>query len=273
VVTFLFWNTRGNAVASRVARLAEGHRADVLILAECRIPPAQLLGALNQGPPARQFTRATGGAKGIALYTRFSRHFTTHRETSQNGRLHVWGLALPARHELLLVTAHLPSPLHMSRAGRQQMCARAARTMRNHEEQVGHRRTLVVGDLNVDPFDSGVLGAEGFHAVMTRERAARSHRTIQGTRCSLMYSPMWGCFGDVSPGPPGTYHYANSEPVCQFWHVYDQVLVGADLLSCFDARRLAVLDSDGRERLVTRRGLPNARSASDHLPIVFGLAI
>lgn len=273
MLTFLFWNIRGNAVASRLGRMAEAHSVDVLVLAECRIPPAELLATLNQGPPARQFALAAGATRGIAVYTRFSRHFTSHREASLNGRVHVWSLALPARPALLLVTAHLPSPLHMSRAGRQQMCARAARTMREHERQLGHRRTLVVGDLNLDPFESGVLGAEGFHAVMTKERAARGKRTVQGASCALMYNPMWGAFGDVSPGPAGTYHYAAAEPVCQFWHVYDQVLVGADLLSSFDARRLAVLDSDGRERLVSGRGFPNARSASDHLPVVFGLAI
>jgi hypothetical protein len=137
------------------------------------------------------------------------------------------------------------------------------------EEKVGHTRTLLVGDLNMNPFDPGVSGAQGFHAVMSRRVAQRGSRTVRGKRYPLFYNPMWGLLGDRSVGPCGTYFLHSSKPNNYFWNMYDQVLLRPAL-----ADRLAelrILDSDGENSLLTRNGLPDKQQASDHLPLLFRL--
>jgi hypothetical protein len=47
MLTFLFWNIAKRPIGDLVAALAEIHQVDVLLLAECSLTPAALLGVLN----------------------------------------------------------------------------------------------------------------------------------------------------------------------------------------------------------------------------------
>jgi hypothetical protein len=127
----------------------------------------------------------------------------------------------------------------------------------------------LVGDLNMNPFDPGVASAHGLHAVMVRSKAAEATREILGEAYRMFYNPMWGCFGDRTAGPPGTFYLSSSKPLNHFWNIYDQVLLRpalADSLAGLD-----ILDSCGGAPLLTRGGLPDRAAASDHLPVLFRL--
>lgn len=47
MLTFLFWNIQKKPLLPRVARLAQTHGADVVVLAECAHTDAELVAALN----------------------------------------------------------------------------------------------------------------------------------------------------------------------------------------------------------------------------------
>jgi hypothetical protein len=78
---------------------------------------------------------------------------------------------------------------------------------------------------------------------------------------------MWGCFGDRTPGPPGT-HYSRGADVSYFWHIFDQVLIRPDLIERFDDEALQTLAAVGSMPLIGENGRP---AVSDHLPISFKL--
>lgn len=78
--------------------------------------------------------------------------------------------------------------------------------------------------------------------------------------------------GDLSEGPPGTYHYERSEQVNYGWNMFDQVLVRPSMIPRFDFGCLEIVTSVGEESLLTERGIPD-KSRSDHLPIVFGIKL
>jgi hypothetical protein len=80
---------------------------------------------------------------------------------------------------------------------------------------------------------------------------------------------MWGCFGDRTPGPAGSYYYNDSAPLVYFWNIFDQVLLRPELMESL--KELKILDSDGEQLLVNERGRPNASELSDHLPLLFRL--
>jgi hypothetical protein len=132
---------------------------------------------------------------------------------------------------------------------------------------------VLVGDLNMNPFESGVVGANGLHAVMTQERAQRGVRKVGGKEYPFFYNPMWGFFGDLTKGPPGTYHYDSAEQVTYFWNIFDQVLIRPALLQHFDATSLKVISGDEKISLLNEQGIPDKANVSDHLPIVFRLYI
>jgi len=164
------------------------------------------------------------------------------------------------------------SKLHWDSDSQTQKCTVLARTISEGEQRVGHKRTLVVGDLNMNPFEPGVVGAAGLHGVMTRQIASRGARTVQGRSYEFFYNPMWGVFGDGSPGPPGTYYYDDSRHVNYSWNVFDQVLLRPELLHSFSNDQLQVLTRAGNT-LLTKGvdGVIDGRNASDHLPVLFRL--
>jgi len=268
MIRFLFWNINGKSLDSVIADLAVSHDIDVLLLAECALPPHKMLQTLNRGGDLG-FRSTFSECERVAIYTRFSDDFIVPR--SESGGFTIRRLRLPARTEILLAAVHLPSKSHWRNASQNAECIELGRHIREEEERAGHRRTVLVGDLNMDPFQEGVVAAPGLGAVMTRQLADREVRTVQGREYPFFYNPMWGLFGDATPGPPGTYYYGSGEHLIYFWNMFDQVLIRPELMASFRNESLRILCENGGTSFLDRRGLPDASRASDHLPIMFEL--
>jgi hypothetical protein len=250
-----------------VAALAEQHDVDVLILVEC-VPP--LLQALKaDGTFALHPTFS--GCETISVFSRLASDSMRTVFDDEGGTWTIRRVQCPNGTEILLVAAHAPSKLYRSAESQSHRCIRFAQQVREFEQSVGHARTLLVGDFNMDPFESGMVSATGLHAVMTRQIAARKKRTVDGVEYPYFLNPMWGKLGDRPDGPPGTYYRNRGEEVEHFWHMFDQVLVRPDLLQAFHDEELRIVTTGGGTSLVSRRGIPNRSVASDHLPIVFSL--
>src|SRR2546428_6717218 len=189
----------------------------------------------------------------------------------ESSRISIRRLNLPARNEILIAAAHLPSRIHFSEASLELECVFFAREVEKQEQIVGHKRTVVLGDLNVNPFEKGLVGAEGFHAVMSRDVALRGRRTVQGREYHFFYNPMWSYFGDRPNGPPGTYYYEKADPVNYFWNMFDKVLLRPDLVQNFDSDQVRELTKAGATSLLGSGGRPDKVGASDHLPVLLRL--
>ena len=260
--TFLFWNLNGGGLARGVAHLARQEKADVLILAECRLAPAELLWELNADTPDFQY--AHGHCGHLTFYTRFDPYYL--RGVTESHRISIRQLALPGRQTLLIAAAHLPSKRDWSEESQLFESVHLARLIEDAERWQGHQRTLVIGDLNMNPFESGMVAASGgLHAVMSRQVAARASRKVQKERYRFFYNPLWGHFGDRG-GAGGTYYYESGEPVCYFWNIFDQVLLRPELLEGFAHERLRIVtEVEGISLL--KDGCPDRELASDHLPV------
>ena len=171
---------------------------------------------------------------------------------------------------ILLAAAHFVSKNNISEGEQAMLAIELAKEILRVEDTVGHERTILVGDLNMNPFEDGVTGANALHAVMTRKLAERGSRVVQGTEYRFFYNPMWGFFGDRTAGPPGTYYHRAPNVAELFWHMLDQVLLRPALMGLLED--LAILDSIDGERLLTQPGgLPHHTAYSDHLPLAFRL--
>jgi len=148
------------------------------------------------------------------------------------------------------------------------MSTRLARYVHEAELKVGHTRTIIVGDLNMNPFEAGVTGSEGLHAVMGRKEAEKGSRIVQGESCKFFYNPMWSKFGDTDSTPAGTYFYNSSNPVNYYWNIFDQFLIRPSLLKFLDRDAVQVVSELQGKSLLTSAGRPDRKSMSDHLPIV-----
>ncbi len=143
-----------------VAELVDEQKSDVVMLAECDITPATLLQTLNRDSRS-DFHVSAGDSKAVLIFTRFSRAFL--RPTFESDRISIRRLALPDRAELILAAVHLPSKLHLSPDSQSIECIRLAETIVAAEDAAGHRRTALVGDFNMNPFEWGMVAAKGLH--------------------------------------------------------------------------------------------------------------
>jgi len=271
MTSFIFWNVHAKHLASRLAILAQRNDVDIIMLAENATPPADTLRSLNAGRKNLYYYVPSRGCDKIEIYARFSAEFIPaiyedHRTTMRH-------LRLPGLNDILLAITHFPDKLHWSGDSQSFECIELSQKIRRSEKRIGHTRTVLVGDLNMNPFETGVVSANGLHGVMSRQIAERKKRVVQGKEYIFFYNPMWNYMGDYTSGPPGTYYYNNAEHRVFFWNVFDQLLVRPELLPFFKNEDLRVLDSDGETSLLSLSGLPDDDAASDHLPIFFKLTL
>ncbi len=268
MTNFLFWNIKGKPISDLVVSLVEEHSTDILMLAESEIDPGRLLRALNgQGFADFHFDPAPRGP--VQLFTRTPVQFL--RRIDDGSSYSIRELRMPDCIPVLLAVLHLPSRLFANEKSQDFECTVTARSVRDAEAKVGHDRTLVVGDFNMDPFSAGIVGAAGFNAAMHRKTANRGSRTIRGKSYPFFYNPMWNHFGDERKPAAGTYYYAKGDQLAYYWHMFDQVLVRPTLLNRLPVPGVRIATSAGDVSLLNRKGHPDAVAGSDHLPIVFSL--
>ena len=268
MISFLFWNLQKKSLLDRVARIVEARDIDVLILAECEIDPREILARLNASG-GKPYSLPASESEKIRIFTRFPESSLVEAFEDPSRGLTLRQLKVGRPPYLLLAAVHLPSRINWSRDDQTLGATTIARSIERKEDDLGYRRTILVGDLNMNPFDPGLVGAQALNAVMTRDLALRTQRQVQGTSYRHFYNPMWSFFGDRTDGPAGSFYHASSAPSNHYWNIYDQVLLRPDLIDALDEVR--ILDSDGHETLLTRAGLPSKTSGSDHLPLYFRL--
>lgn len=220
-----------------------------------------------------QYRLTKSAYKNVVIYTRLTKKSVTTISKHEDERLAVRRLKLGNKNDVLLIATHSISKLHHSSASQNSDCRRLARKIRNIEEDVGHSRTILVGDLNLNPFDEGLVVADGLHAVMSRHIAIKKQRKVRQEYYPFFYNPMWSHFGDAKDESAGTYfdgRYGRYDTI--FWNMFDQVLIRPDLLAKFQDEDLKILSEDGKEKFLTTKGLPK-KSISDHLPILFILRV
>jgi endonuclease/exonuclease/phosphatase family metal-dependent hydrolase len=262
---FLFWNIGRRPLAPLIAELAEEHGVDIIVLAECDVDIAAMLATLNRRTAAFHFPLSF--TKRIAIYTRFSGEFL--KPSFESERISIRTLTLPARLSVLLAAVHLPSKLRWSEESQRDECVELARAIAEVEVLAGHRRTILVGDFNMNPFEKGFASSVGLNSVMSRRIASRISRTVQSRKYHFFYNPMWNHFGDARGDTAGSYYYNSAEHVNYYWNVFDQVLLRPELAERFDPGRLRILTSIGPLSLVRADGRPNETVGSDHLPLLF----
>ncbi len=267
MVSFLFWNINKRPIQGIISNLVVRHQVDILMLAECEIPVAVMLQTLNEQADYHYVPEI--GCEKIKIYARYERGFI--QPVFETKRTTVRHLALPGMTDIFVAVSHLPSKLYQNESSQAIECIELAREIRRIEDEAGHSRTVLVGDLNMNPFEDGVVGAAGLHAVMSQRIARRGARTVQGRDYRFFYNPMWSLMGDESMGPTGSYFHSSSEHRAYFWHMFDQVLVRPALLDMFDFKSLSIVEADGSQSLLNEDDTPNADVASDHLPLHFRL--
>lgn len=288
MTTFLFWNLRGKHakswarrsthLATSLGRLAVEHEVDLVVLVECRFTPGEVVEVLNAAGSGG-FIHEPSLSSRVRIFARSPVAVAPQFDAAQDGRLTIRRVTTGAGTQVILAGLHFRSQMAWDDTEQALAAAGVGRAIADVEDALEHRRTVLVGDLNMDPFAPGVTAAQALNAVMTRDIARRGTRRVGGEEFRYFYNPMWGAFGDRTTGPPGTYYYSPPGPAGRYWHLFDQVLLRPALMDTL--AELRILHTDGGDSLLTRRGRslltrrgrPRLSRYSDHLPLLFRLDV
>ncbi len=138
------------------------------------------------------------------------------------------------------------------------------------ECRMGHNNTVIIGDFNFNPYETAMLGTNGINAAPHASIAQKEYRQFDGKKYELFYNPCWSLLGDNSK-PEDTYYHATAHSVQPYWHVLDQVVMRPQMIRCFDSSSLRIIEKTSHHAFLNRKGLPDTRCYSDHLPICFSI--
>lgn len=270
MTSFLFWNLRGRYLGRELAELASEHDLDVIVTAEPYDNAAEILIALNA--VRSQYRLHETFCPRIQLFSRLPK--TSFSPLYDDDLISISRMTPPLCQSVTLVSVHYWSKLHLSDYDQFTLSGRLRETLEEVENREGHRRTILVGDLNMDPFRPAMVNSEGIHAVMSPHVAAKQGRVVKGRFRHMFFNPMWSLLGNFRHGPPGTYFKDMSgEATNYFWHTFDQVLIRTEIVPWFMADSLQIATMAGPHSLVTANGTPDHSEGSDHLPILFRIDI
>ncbi len=265
-VRILFWNVGGIQDCGLISSLAASKCIDILALAEFGAESDVLLPQLRR-LTGKQFFEPNSLTARIKIYAKDDR--LDLRELHSGGRLTIRTLQFDGT-AFLLAAAHLVSKVNWTLGDQAAESAIVAGEIQDIEREQGHERTILFGDLNMNPFDAGVVQASGLHAMMTKEIVASGSRKIQGRTYPFFYNPMWGFFGDRTTGPAGTHYFRHSGHISYDWNIFDQVLIRHDAIPWLHEDIEIITEVDG-EKLFDDNRRPDPRIGSDHFPLLFQL--
>lgn len=176
----------------------------------------------------------------------------------------------------LLFIVHLTSAVHKEESARNDRLLRISGDIENLEKEESKEledliSSVVVGDFNLHPYSRGIIGAGGLNATMSKERARKGKRIVDGEERRFFYNPMWALMG-ADKVVQGTYYNDNdSQDESMYWYTWDQVLIRAGLIDKFPMEELKIVENIGANELVTTGDVHkiDKKRYSDHLPIVF----
>ena len=265
----LFWNTNGRDRSQLIADLVRERGIDIIAIAEPGAAPQFLIEELMARTESR-YSLVESATQRLQVVAGENASGLKEREVDASGKM-VFHLLGTGTNEIVFVFVHLISRLRWDADSQAIETQVLAEDIRRFEDKIGHRRTILMGDLNMQPFDTAVVQAAGLHATMTMASARRGTRTVQRRAYPYFYNPMWNFFGDRIAGPPGTCSFPqNGKHISYDWSIFDQVLIRPEMLERFVD--VEIVTHIGATSLrAGKADRPGRKVGSDHFPLILTL--
>ncbi|MGL5795689.1 MAG: hypothetical protein ACRC06_15075, partial [Waterburya sp.] len=177
MTTILFWNINKKPLLSEIIFLCHKNEVDILVLAECELSDVEILQAINPNLE-RKYLAPFNPSSYLSFFYRYPPECISL--VRDDGRTAIRRISPPIGDDFILVALHLPSKLRMQDKEQIFECIRVIQSIEEAESRLGHDRTIVIGDFNMNPFETGMVSADGFHAVMDCNIASQDSRKVQG---------------------------------------------------------------------------------------------
>lgn len=262
---FLLWNVQKKPLNRLILGCADQENADVVFLVE-RPEVVQQLDAdfaLRGFVPVVSEERFRVYAKAVVQL----REQLVAGQRPVRANIYRWGGGSQSDGLIALVHGH--NRRDYADGTRAAHLKSVADVIRQAEQQLGHRRSVILGDFNASPFEPAVVGANGLHALGVRQLKGRADRTFVSEPTDFFYNPMWRLYGHGRESGSATHYFHGYNEVEPIWHMLDQVVVRPEALVRFPETELRIVTTAGPVSLWNADQIPDEAAASDHLPLVF----
>ncbi len=261
----IFWNVNKKDLTSFVCSITASTNADAVVLLENNVPIKKTLQALQTNISEDFYhPNALPESTGQKFHCFCRKRELDLSETHNESRTSVRELKI-GRHRTLLVLVHGVDIRNHDPQTRQSLVQELAGMMKFVQKDKKTDKLILLGDFNMNPFDSGMTLAAGLNAMMTKACVERGYRKYHSNRYDFYYNPMWSLFGDNTDGPAGTIYDTSSQGPYG-WSMLDQVIIHHSVVGLFHS--VKILTKAGAESLMNTKGRPDKVNASDHFPIL-----
>jgi hypothetical protein len=282
-INFLFWNIRQNpANLPLIKQMVDDFQIHILLLAEC--------GSINPSAIEKETNLVKMICKYSADENKYSPQFYSsprnvdleHISTDSSlKRLVLCSLKFDnLQSEIIIGGIHFPSKMGRKDSSQESTVAYYSNFVKDIEKEQKNKKTILFGDFNMNPFESGMIKPEYFNATLSEIIARKSTQNTSFGGNDYFYNPMWSFLGDKCfdkdgiKKPFATYYFDNrtQDSAIIFYNITDGVIMRAGIIDIFDFNSLAIIDKIHDISLVNANFIPN-KLYSDHLPIKFSLKI
>ena len=133
-----------------------------------------------------------------------------------------------SRVDCLLVVVHLLSKKSKSNEAQYNRANHIARELNKYEQEIFksmEKRTIIVGDFNMQPYEAGICSGYGFNATMSANHAAKITREVDGEIVYFYYNPMWSLMGANKLVQGTYYNSSDKDDHAIYWYSFDSVLL------------------------------------------------
>ena len=258
---YLFWNTAKEQVDEEIVSLIIEYKVDIVALVEYRGDVTFVIDRLLEYNIKMELFPSILDTNRMCIISKISRHKVSMHRTYNNYSIYTIPHERLGTHIIAFV--HLPA----KNSGSEHLSLYFIQKLKDDLREVleceeDAQEIVVVGDFNLNPFDTNMISMIGMNAISSRKEVLSK----KGQRNELLfYNPMWNLLGDILL-PEGTYYYKASTPENNFWHILDQVIISKGIIGLWNDDELKILTKIQGKDLHNKNGKPKV---SDHFPLYF----
>ena len=208
------------------------------------------------------------------FYSKFQNDELEYIGITTSKRLVFTSLKLQNSDEILIGGIHFPSKLNYEDLSQLEIVRGYVQEIEEIEMMKNNKKTLIFGDFNMNPFESGMVELSAFNATLSEVEAKKISKRFHYRKYNYFYNPMWSFMGDRNylsgeRKQPGSYYHSKSP----YWNMYDKVIMRPEIIDIFDFSSIRIIDSLGTEKLVDDDYIIKKDTYSDHLPLSFQIKL
>lgn len=275
MVRILFWNTnitsknsanqeRNRRIEDAIVRLVADKACDIVVLAEYNIETDGLCNKLSLKNRDFEESIVIQESRIKVISDKILK-----KELIRDNKYYTIQNFTKNRFDFLLAGVHFPSKLHANSNDMKLVGRDFSGDIIDSEHEVEHKKVIIVGDFNANPFEELITDAGYIHAIHDATIVEdKKSRIVYARERQMFYNPMWNFLGDFHE-PKGTYYSDAGKAEKFYWNIFDQVILSADVIKAFSKESLAIITKDTNISFVKENDQPDSDAYSDHLPIYF----